>query len=96
MNLFGKGIHLVVAVGFQYVEEDGRDAIQAHTAAVKGYQRILKGRSLGVGYDGVYLRLVLCYRRLEGGQIGVNVHLVKGRYLIRGLDALLFAAGYHT
>ena len=75
-------VHLVVAVGFEHIEEDPLHAVQQQTGTVQRHDGILKGRFGLIIHDSVYLGFVLGYSRFESRQIVLDFHLVKSRYAI--------------
>ena len=82
-DLLGDSVHLVVAVGFEYVEEHTRHALQQLAVAVEGYDSVLKRRCLGVSHDGVYTGFVLTDSLLKGRQVMFGLHLIERRHAKR-------------
>ena len=86
-EFLGNLLHLFVGIGFQQVVEDAAYAVQQLAGLLEGFDRIGKGRRLGIGGDRIDIGLRLPDALLEGGEVMLVADLVKGRRAVgeRGL-----------
>ena len=81
-NLLCNGVHLIVAVGVEDVEEHAHHSVKQRSCAVEGSDSVLEGGCFGVGNDSVDLRFVFCNGFLEGGHIVLRLHFVESRHAV--------------
>ena len=72
-------LHRVVALGLEQVEEQAAHALQRGAGEFQGLDGIGEGRRVGVGGDGVHLRLAFGDGGPEGGQVVLQADLVEAR-----------------